>query len=94
MKALTIIHAEITIQSLTEAKKRAKGMQAVLRCLALELVLEGKKHQDICTMLKLGQNTVSQCIARVNSRGLAGLRVAKGRGRKASLTTHQKQALK
>lgn len=94
MKALVITHPDITVKSLAEAKKQAKGMQQVLRCLALELVLEGKKHKDICTMLKLGQNTVSQCIARVNKKGLEGLIVAKGRGRKASLTREQKQALK
>jgi len=94
MKALIITHPDITMRTLAKAKKQAKGMQQVLRCLALELVLEGRRHKDICSMLKLGKNTVRQCIDRVNKKGLTGLVVAKGRGRKALLTKDQKQELK
>ncbi len=94
MKAHKITHPEITLDLIRKEKKKAKGMQEVLRCLALEFVLEGKQHKEITQMLKLGQNTVSQCISRVNKHGLLGLHVAKGRGRKPSLTEKQKEELK
>lgn len=94
MKAQKIIHPEITRDSLRKEKKKAKGMQKVLRCLALELVLEGKRHKDITEMLRLGQNTVGQCIARVNAKGIAGLDIALGRGKKASLTSGEKEELR
>lgn len=91
MKRNEITHQEITKEALEREKKKSKSMQRVLRCLGLQLILEGEDRQTIRKMLKVGQNTIGQWITRVNKKGIVGLDVEEGRGRKIRVGEKAKQ---
>ncbi len=94
MKALTIVHSEITITNLRNELKKSQEKRKAVRILAVLKLLEGKRKLDIANFLGYSRVSLTNWVRRVNQKGLAGLREKIGRGLKSQLTKIQKQQLK
>lgn len=67
-----ITHPQVTLESIqTALSSTTKNLEKKL--LALQLLLSGKSHKEICSILRIGRNTLTRWIKLVNKNGMKGL---------------------
>lgn len=72
MVAIELQHRSITLESIAASFATAPK-SAQRKLLALQLLLTGKNHKEVCAILRIGRNSLTRWIKSANSRGLDGL---------------------
>ncbi len=79
-----ITHSQVTLESIqTALSSTTKNLEKKL--LALQLLLAGKSHKEVCSILQIGRNTLTRWIKLVNKNGMKGLSPVGKVGRPAKL---------
>ncbi len=93
MKALTLMHPEVTREKLLGLAKQVPGAWAGLRIAALLLVLEGQHPGQVKASLGLSRVTLERWIHGVNQGGIQALLPKPRPGRPSQLTSGLRQRL-
>jgi len=70
--------------------KQETNARMRIRLLALQLLKEGKKVVEICSILKIAKVRIPIWVKRFLSQGIEGLKELSGRGRKPKISEQQK----
>ena len=72
------------LQILDQASRNAAPAYLRVRCLAIWQIAQGKTRQEAALFLRTTRQSVGKWVRDFRQQGLDGLRIHKGRGRKAS----------